>query len=118
MSSAPLFFFEQTDFSLRLARCADAQRPLRIDELKEVPSDEAAGLISSLPANAVVYCAVRPKNRALHLATADEAKQYTGVAGVRKFVDLSSTSGGSNTWFAAVQARDGTAPADSPWLLA
>lgn len=118
MSSAPLFFFEQTDFSLRLARCADAQRPLRIDELKEVPADEAAGLISTLPANAVVYCAVRPKTRALHLATADEAKQHAGVAGVRKFVDLSSTSGRANTWFAAVQARDGTAPADSPWLLA
>ncbi|MEO6002939.1 MAG: PEGA domain-containing protein [Opitutus sp.] len=117
MSSAPLFFFEQTDFSLRFARCADAQRPLRIDELKEVPLDGAAALIASLPANAVVFCAVRPKSRALHLSTADEAKPYVGLDGIRKFVELTSTSGRANTWFAAAQARDGAVPHEGTWLL-
>ena len=116
MSSTPLFFFEQTDFSLRLARCANRERPLHIEELKEFSAEEAAAFIATLPANAAIICAARPKNRALHLANADEAKRHAGLAGVRKFLELSAAASGAPKWYAAVQARDGAAPAGTPWL--
>src|SRR5688572_7967792 len=117
MSRDPIYLFEQTDFSVRFARCANGEHPLRVEELKEVPSEEAAALIAALPSNVLVVCASRPKTRALHLATADEARRYAGPAGIRKFAEQSSSANGPITWMAAVKARDGGVPSDTPWLL-
>ncbi|MEO7597526.1 MAG: hypothetical protein ABIV50_01240, partial [Opitutus sp.] len=113
MPSEPLYFFEQTDFSLRLAHCSDAERPLRIDELKEVPLEAADSLVGSVPASAIVACAIRPKSRTLQLATSQEANQHPAIKGVQSFVAGSSSA----KWFSAIQARDGGDPTNLPWLV-
>ena len=117
MSRDAIYLFEQTDFSLRLARCANGEHPLRIEELKEVPIEEASALTAAIPSNTLVLCASRPKARSLHLASADEAKRHSGIAGVRKFAELSASGNASAKWIAAVKASDGGEPADTPWLL-
>jgi TonB family protein len=118
MSATPdLYFLEQTDFSVRLARCSVHDRSLSINELKEVPADQAAGLLGSLPDGATVLCAARPKLRALHLATLDEARRFSGPIGLRKFGEICSVSNKSMTWLAAVHARDGGPPSNTPWIL-
>jgi TonB family protein len=117
MSSTDLYFLEQTDFCIRLLRCASSGRPLKIDELREASLDAAVALVASLPADASVFCAVRPKTRALHLATREEAKLHHGSAGVRAYAERCSISNQTPTWFAAVQAQDGGPVSAEPWLL-
>ena len=117
MSRDPIYFFEQTDFSLRLVRCASGEHPLRIEELKEVPAHDAASLVASIPPGAMIVCASRPKIRTLHLASVEEVKRHAGIEGVRKFAELSGAAGKPPRWIAAVTARDGGPLSDAPWLL-
>src|SRR5687768_14564789 len=113
MSRDPICLFEQTDFSLRIARCANGEHPLRIEELKEVPIEEASALTAAIPSNALVLCASRPKVRSLHLASAEEAKRHAGIPGIRKFAELSAVGKAPAKWIAAVAAADGGEPADT-----
>ncbi|HEY4246382.1 MAG TPA: PEGA domain-containing protein [Lacunisphaera sp.] len=112
-----LFFFEQTDFSLRFARCVISETSLQIEDLKEVSASDPATIPQLAPAGSQVVCALRPKPRCLHLATVDEAKRYPGLAGVQQFSQLPAFAKNEPSWFAAVQASDGAIPASSPWLM-
>ena len=112
-----LFFFEQTDFSLRFARCAISETSLHIEELKEVPVGDAAALAALAPAGTQVVCALRPKPRQLHLASAEEAKRYPGLAGVQQFALSPTFAKGEPAWFTGAQASDGALPGSTPWLI-
>ena len=119
MFNDSLCFLEQTDFSLRFARCAGRNRPLLLEELREVAVGDAAGLAQLIPAGAEVVCALRPKSPWLQLVTAAEAKPYPGLPGVQHFARRTAPSAAAPAaWFAAVQADDGAAPTRAPWLLA
>lgn len=112
-----LFFFEQTDFSLRFARCVISETSLQIEDLKEVSTSDPAAIPQLAPAGTQVVCALRPKPRSLHLATADEAKRYPGLAGIQQFSQLPAFAKSEPAWFAAVQASDGAVPTSSQWLM-
>ncbi len=116
MLNDKLFFFEQTDFSLRFARCVISETSLHIEELKEVSISDATALTALAPAGTQVVCALRPKPRQLHLASVDEAKKYAGLAGLQQFAQLPFTKG-EPAWFSGVQASDGAIPANAPWLM-
>lgn len=117
MLNDKLFFFEQTDFSLRFARCVISETSLHIEELKEVSISDATALAALAPAGTQVVCALRPKPRQLHLASVDEAKKYAGLAGLQQFAQLPAFTKGEPAWFAGVQASDGATPANTPWLM-
>ena len=112
-----LFFFEQTDFSLRFARCVITETSLHIEELKEVSVSDATALAALAPPGTQVVCALRPKPRQLHLANAEEAKKYAGLAGLQQFAQLPAFAKGETAWFSGVQATDGAPPANTPWLI-
>lgn len=116
MSSDPFCFLEQTDFSVRLARCANLSRPLQIQELIEVPTAEAAAMLAKIEPTASVVCALRPKPSQFHLATTDEAKRHGGPAGIRTLAAQPGSAGGPAGWVSAVQASDGKNPTNTPWL--
>ena len=52
-----LFFFEQTDFSLRFARCVISETSLHIEELKEVSVADLTTAPELAPAGTQVVCA-------------------------------------------------------------
>lgn len=122
MANDSLCFLEQTDFSLLLARGAAGSSPLRLEALQEVPLADAAALGAAVRAvfateSASALCALRPKPRGLHLASADEAKRLPGLGGVRQLATANSAlSDLSPAWLAAVSAREGSAPGADPWL--
>ena len=122
MANDSVCFLEQTDFSLRLARVAAGSQPLRLEALQEVLLSDTVALTATVESvfaggAGSVACALRPKPRGLHLASADEAKLHPGLGGARQLA--SSLAGLSNlpaAWIAAVTARDGSAPTSTPWL--
>jgi len=118
MVNDPLFFFEQTDFSLRFARCLISETSLNIEELKEVGLSDADALARLAPAGSQAVCALRPKPRQLHLATADEAKRHQGRVGMQRFAQLPAFAKAEPAWLAGVQASDGNPPGGIPWLVA
>lgn len=117
MTHDPLFFFEQTDFSLRFARCAISETSLNIEELKEVLIGDAPALSQFAPEGTQVVCALRTKPRQLHLATLDDAKRFSGLAGLQQFALQPAFAKGEPAWFAGVQASDGAPPSSLPWLI-
>src|ERR1700712_1621932 len=112
-----LFFFEQTDFSLRFARCVISETSLHIEDLKEVSVTDLTTVPELAPAGTQVVCALRPKPRTLHLATPDEAKRYSGLAGLQQFSQLPAFAKAEPAWFAGAQAADGAVPTSAPWLM-
>ena len=112
-----LFFFEQTDFSLRFARCVITETSLNIEDLKEVVSSDEAGLAALAPAGTQAVCALRPKSRQIHLASVDDAKRYSGLAGLQQFAQLPALAKNEPAWFAGVQASDGALPTNAPWIM-
>ena len=122
MANDSLCFLEQTDFSLLLARGAAGSSPLRLEALQEVPLADAAALNAAVrdvfaAESATAVCALRPKPRVLHLASADEAKRLPGLGGIRSLATThSAVSDLAPAWLAAVSAREGTAPGAGPWL--
>lgn len=117
MLNESLYFFEQTDFKLRFARCSITETSLHIDELKEFPTADGAPTIQLAPAGSQIVCALRPKSRQLHLASAKESKTHSGLAGLQQFAQLPAFAQHKPAWFAGVQATDGTLPASNPWLI-
>jgi len=118
MTNERLFFFEQTDFSLRFARCVISDTSLSIEELKEVPVSDTEVLGQLAPAGTAVVCALRPKPRQLRLTNREEGLLFSGVAGLRHFARLPEFAPAEPAWFAARQAADGAAPAGTPSLVA
>jgi len=122
MANDSLCFLEQTDFSLLLARGAAGSSPFKLEALQEVPLADAAALSAAVgevfaTGSAGAVCSLRPKLRALHLATADEARRFPGLGGVRQLATAHTTlSTLPPAWLAAVSARDGAAPGAAPWL--
>ncbi len=114
-------FVEQNDFSLLLARATASGRSLRIDALQEIPFSDNNGRSTAgtvLTAGLPIVCALRPKLRRLHLASAAEASAHSGLTGTHSFSrSQPEIAGQPPTWSAATRARDGSAPSDSPWLL-
>jgi len=120
MANDSVCFLEQTDFSLRLARVAAGSQPPRLEALQEVLLSDTAALTAAVESvfaggAGSVACALRPKPRGLHLASADEAKLHPGLGGARQLAaSLAGLSNLSPAWIAAVTARDGAAPANTP----
>ena len=50
MSDDSLYLLEQTDFSLRLARCAGRRHPVRIEDAREVPIGDSDALAEAVVA--------------------------------------------------------------------
>lgn len=118
MLNESLYFFEQTDFSLRFARCTISETSLHIEELKEIGTTEVDSISQLAPAGAQIVCAIRPKSRQFHLSSAKIAHDYPGLAGMQKFAQLPAFVQGKPAWFAGAQASDGSPPAGNPWLIA
>lgn len=122
MANDSVCFLEQTDFSLLLARGAAGSSPLRLEALQEISLTDATALSAAVKAVFVadspnVVCALRPKPRLVHFASADEAKRHPGLGGVRQLATTQpALSSLPPAWLAAVQARDGAVPDTSPWL--
>jgi len=117
MTNERLFFFEQTDFSLRFARCLISETSLHIEELKEVSIHDTEALTQLAPAGTQVVCALRPKPRQLYLSTPDDAKRHAGLTGLQQFARLPLFAKSEPAWFAGAEASDGAAPTATPWLL-
>jgi outer membrane biosynthesis protein TonB len=111
-------FLEQTDFTILMARCSGRRAPLRVDQIREVPTGDAAVLAEAVrgmfPANDTpVICALRPKTRQVMLASDEQTRLHVGFAGVQQ---LQREAGNPNGRFAAVNAADGHAPTTARWL--
>lgn len=110
-------FVEQSALILRLVRCERHERTLHIESMQELlPSEsgvaEALKAFASLP-GATFWCAIRPKGQRVHFATAADAKQHAGPAGVAQ---LLQKAGAPASAFAAVDAATGRMPTAERWL--
>lgn len=114
---SPLCFLELTDFSYRVAVCTDRQQAGKIQEIHEFPLSDAKRLAELLPPDSELICALRPKTRQAHLATAAEASEFKGLAGLQQFAQRPDRAAAEPAWFAGVQAADGQLPNGQPWLL-
>ncbi len=122
-TSAPTstsFYLEQTDFTLRLARCVGAPGSRCVEAMGEVELGDPAGIEEALRtiftgADARVVCALRSRSQVIHRTTPAEARNHPALLGVRQ---IAGQMARESAWFAATQARDGTAPTDTPWLAA
>ncbi len=116
------FFLEQTDFSLRFARCSGPAGSRCVEAIHEVLISDAHALEEGLHAvfqhtADPVIMALRPKSQLVHLATPAEARTHPGLLGVRQLA-AQHAHAGQPAWLAAVQARNGAAPGDTSWLAA
>ncbi len=123
MHVQPLWFLDQGEYVLRLARCDSRQRVLRVESLQEFTASDSAALAQALrgaitePAGTLL-CLVRPKAQRIHLATTEEARRNAGPAGVRQFLRLPENAAADPGWAAAVDAASGNEPGSAPWLAA
>jgi TonB family protein len=114
------FFLEQTDFSLRFARCSGPAGARCVEAIREVLISDAHALEEGLQAvfqhtTEPVVLALRTKPQLVHLATPAEARTHPGLLGVRQLA-AQYAQAGQPAWLAATQSRNGAAPADTPWL--
>ncbi|HTB81659.1 MAG TPA: TonB family protein [Opitutaceae bacterium] len=122
------YFVELNDFSLLLARCSALRSPFAIEDIREVPLDNKAGLEEAVQAvfpetqggTANVLASLRPKQRGLHFAGADEAKKFATLAALPGIFTDPSLANLSPGEFTAVNARDGLTISGqgAPWVLA
>lgn len=116
-------FVEHTDFALRLVRCGNRKTPLRVEDIKEVSTVDAAAIaevVSAVfPAAAAgLVCSLRPRLHRLQLTSAGEAKQYPGGTGVDAFLRLTAEAATEAAWLSAADAGKGGEPTTAPWLVA
>jgi hypothetical protein len=120
MNAQPFCFVEQSEFALRLAAGVRQDRKLRIDGLQEfVPgSPGLEGALKALTATAGItwWRSLRPKSQQLHLASASEANQYPGAAGIQAWLRLPSAAAPAPSWCAAADAATGLAAAAGRWV--
>lgn len=116
------FFLEQTDFSLRLARCSGPAGSRCVEAIREVLIGDAHALEEGLQAvfqhsTDPIVMALRPKSQLVHLAPPAEARTYPGLLGARQLAGQHA-HGGQPAWVAVTQSRNGAAPGDTSWLAA
>lgn len=114
------YYLEQTDFTLRLARCVGAPGNRCVEAMGEVELGDPAVVEEAMRTiftgnETRVVCALRSRSQIIHRTTPAEARNHPALLGVRQ---IASQLAREAAWFAATQARDGTAPTDTPWLAA
>jgi TonB family protein len=122
------YFVELGHFSILLARSSALRSPLAIEDIREVPLDNKAGLEEAVQAvfpetksgNANVFAALRPKQQGLYLSNADEAKKFATLATLSGILTEPALASLSPCEFTAVNARDGLTISGqgTPWILA
>lgn len=120
MNVQPFCFVEQSDFVLRFASGVREDRRLRIDALHELvpgaPGSEELLKTLTAAAGTTWWCALRPKSQRLHLATAAEAKQYSGAAGIQRWLGAPGNAAETPGWCAAADAATGQSPTAGRWV--
>ena len=122
------YFVELNDFSILLARCSALRSPFAIEDIREVPLDNKAGLEEAVQAvfpetksgTANVFAALRPKQRGFYLSSADEGKKFATLASLSGVLTEPALASLSPCEYTAVDARSGLTISGqgTPWLLA
>jgi TonB family protein len=122
------YFVELNHFSILLARCSSLRSPLAIEDLREVPLDNKAGVEEAVQAifpetksgTANVFASLRPKQHGFYLSSADEGKKFASLATLSGVLTEPSVASLSPCEYTAVYARDGLTISGqgSPWILA
>lgn len=122
------YFVELNNFSILLARSSALRSPFMIEDIREVPLDNKAGLEEAVQAifpetksgTSNVFAALRPKQHGFYLSSADEAKKVTTLAAIPEILAEPALASFSPCEFTAVYSRDGLAISGQgePWLLA
>jgi TonB family protein len=122
------YFVELNHFSLLLARSGSLRSPFTIEDIREVPLDNKAGLEEAVQAvfpetksgTANVFAALRPKQQGLYLSSADEGKKFATLASLSGVLTEPALASLSPCEYTAVYARDGLTISGqgAPWILA
>jgi TonB family protein len=122
------YFVELNDFSILLARSSALRSPFAIEDIREVPLDNKAGLEEAVQAvfpetksgTANVFAALRPKQRGFYLSSADEGKKFATLASLSGVLTEPALASLSPCEYTAVDARSGLTISGqgAPWLLA
>src|SRR5580692_1806352 len=122
------YFVELNHFSILLARSSALRSPLAIEDIREVPLDNKAGLEEAVQAvfpetksgTANVFAALRPKQHGFYLSSADEGKKFATLVALSGVLTEPALASLSPCEYTAVYARDGLTISGqgAPWLLA
>jgi TonB family protein len=122
------YFVELNHFSILLARSSSLQSPFAIEDIREVPLDNKAGLEEAVQAvfpetkngTANVFAALRPKQHGFYLSSADEGKKFATLEALSGVLTEPALASLSPCEYTAVYARDGLplSGQGAPWLLA
>ncbi|HXC02849.1 MAG TPA: TonB family protein [Opitutaceae bacterium] len=122
------YFVELNHFSIVLARSSTLRSPFAIEDIREVPIDNKAGLEEAVQAvfpetksgTANVFAALRPKQHGFHLSSADEAKKFATLATLSDVLTEPALASLSPCEYTSVYAHGGLTISGqgSPWLLA
>ncbi|HXA14488.1 MAG TPA: PEGA domain-containing protein, partial [Opitutaceae bacterium] len=122
------YFVELNDFSIVLARSSALRSSVVIEDIREVPLDNKAGLEEAVQAvfpetksgTTEVFAALRPKQRGLHLSSADEGKKFATLSALPGVLSEPALANFSPGEFTAVYAGNGLTISGqgAPWLLA
>jgi TonB family protein len=122
------YFVELNHFSILLARSSSLRSPSEVEDIREVPLDNKAGLEEAVQAvfpetkdgTANVFAALRPKQQGFYLSSADEAKKFATLATLSGVLTEPALASLSPCEYTAVNTRDGLTISGQgvPWLLA
>jgi TonB family protein len=122
------YFVELNHFSILLARTSTLRSPFAIEDIREVPLDNKAGLEEAVQAvfpetksgTANVFAALRPKQHGFYFSSADEGKKFTTLASLSGVLTEPALASLSPCEYTAVYARDGLTISGqgAPWVLA
>jgi TonB family protein len=122
------YFVELNHFSILLARSSTLRSPFAIEDIREVPLDNKAGVEEAVQAvfpetksgTANVFAALRPKQHGFYLSSADEGKKFATLATLSGVLTEPALASLSPCEYTAVYARDGLTISGqgAPWLLA
>ncbi|HWZ96108.1 MAG TPA: TonB family protein [Opitutaceae bacterium] len=122
------YFVELNHFSILLARSSSLLSPFSVEDIREVPLDNKAGLEEAVQAifpetktgTANVFAALRPKQHGFHLSSADEGKKFATLATLAGMLTEPALAGLSPCEYTAVYTRGGLpiSGQGAPWLLA
>ena len=122
------YFVELNHFSILLARSSTLRSPFAIEDIREVPLDNKAGLEEAVQAvfpetksgTANVFASLRPKQHGFYLSSADEGKKFATLATLSGVLTEPALASLSPCEYTAVYARDGLTISGqgAPWLLA
>jgi TonB family protein len=122
------YFVELNHFSILLARSSTLRSPFAIEDIREVPLDNKAGLEEAVQAvfpetksgTAHVFAALRPKQPGFYLSSVDEGKKFATLSTLSGVLTEPALASLSPCEYTAVYAHGGLTISGqgAPWLLA